>query len=123
MRLALLIVFILNSALSYSQQAEFKFKDKTHRFGKVKEGEVIQTTFYFTNNGDAPLIINTYEVACECTNVVFPKEPILPGENAEIKVVFDTKGKIGYQDRSVFLISNSKNKRDKIRFTVIVKNE
>jgi len=121
MRFALLIVFILNSALGFSQEAEFKFKDKTHRFGKVQEGEVISTTFYFTNIGDSPLLINDYEVACTCTVVIFPKEPILPGATGKIEVSFDTTGKIGYQDRSITLHSNSKNPRSKIRFTVNVK--
>ena len=123
MRLALLFVIILNSALSYAQQAEFKFKDKTQRFGKVEEGEVISTVFTFTNKGDAPLVITNYKVACTCTKVTFPKEPILPGGTGEIEVVFNTEGKIGYQDRSIELHSNSKDPITKIRFTVTVKNE
>jgi hypothetical protein len=121
--LFLFSLFILNSALGFSQQAEFDFHKKTHRFGKVKEGEIIKTIFTFTNKGDVPLVITDYEVACTCTTVIFPENPILPKGSGEIEIIFDTNGKIGYQDRSVIIHSNSKNPANKIRFTVTVKNE
>lgn len=122
MRFLLITLFILNSALSFSQQAEFKFKGKVHRFGKVIEGEKVSTLFTFTNVGDAPLIINDYEVACTCTLVEFPTKPILPGETGEIKVNFDSKGKMGYQDRKIKILSNAKDSPVEIRITLMVKN-
>ena len=123
MRIILFTLFILNSALSFSQQAEFKFKDKVVRVGKVAEGELVNMVFRFSNTGDAPLIINDYKVACTCTKVFFPTEPILPGSENEIKVTFDTNGKIAYQDRSITLLSNASNSPTTIRFTINVKNE
>jgi hypothetical protein len=122
MRFLLITLFILNSALSYSQQAEFKFKSKVHRFGKVIEGEKISTQFSFTNVGDAPLLINNYEVACTCTKVEFPAKPILPGESGEITINFDSKGKMGYQDRTIKLFSNAKDSPFELRITMVVKN-
>ena len=123
MRFILFTLIILNSALSIAQQAEFKFKDKVQRLGKVNEGEVINTAFTFTNTGDSPLIISDYKVACTCTKVSFPQEPILPGNTGEIKVNFDTSGKIGYQDRTITLLSNAEESPTEIRFTLNVKNE
>ena len=123
MKVFLLTILILNSALSIAQQAEFKFQDKVQRLGKVIEGEIIESSFSFTNVGDEPLIITDCEVACECTEVIFPKEPILPGESKEIIVKFDTNGKIGYQDRTITIHSNAKKSPAKIRFTLTVKND
>lgn len=123
MKVFLLTILILNSALSIAQQAEFKFQDKVQRLGKVNEGEIIESIFSFTNVGGEPLIITDYEVACECTVVIFPKEPILPGETKEIIVKFDTNGKIAYQDRTITIHSNAKKSPAKIRFTLTVKND
>lgn len=123
MRFILLSLLILNSALSFSQQAEFKFKDKVHRFGKVQEGEVVSAEFTFTNKGEAPLIISDYKVACLCTTLEFPTKPILPQEEATLTVKFDSDGKIGYQDRSISILSNAKNSPTEIRITLTVLND
>lgn len=119
----LFLIFIFNSALGIAQQAELKFSDKTHRSGKVIEGKQINYTYQFINSGDAPLIFMKYEVACPCTVVKLPEAPILPGEKADVLVEFDTKGKIGYQDRTVTIYSNALNSPHEIRFTANVKIE
>ena len=123
MRLNLLLIFIFNSALGFSQQAELKFKDKVHRFGKVEEGAQLDYSYRFTNTGNAPLIFYKYEAACACTIIDFPDAPILPGEKGVVSVSFDTKGKIAYQDRNVTIYSNALKSPHDIRFTVYVKTE
>ena len=122
MKYLLLLIFIFNSALGYAQQAELKFSDKIHRFGKVIEGEQLQYNYQFTNNGDAPLVFLKYEVACPCTIAIMPEAPILPGEDSNILLKFDTTDKIGYQDRTVKIYSNASESPHEIRFTVNVKN-
>ena len=123
MRFILLSLLILNSALSFSQQAEFKFNEKVQRLGKVNEGEVVKTSFTFINKGDAPLVINEYKVACTCTVVQFPYKPVLPGEEGELSVSFDSDGKTGYQDRTISILSNASKSPHEIRITLTVKNE
>ena len=123
MKYFLYLIFILNSALGYAQQAELKFTDKVHRSGKVIEGEQLDYTYRFTNNGDAPLIFLKYEVACPCTVVNLPEAPILPGVDATILVRFDTTDKIGYQDRTVTIYSNALKSPHELRFTANVKNK
>ena len=123
MRFFLISLLILNSALSFSQQAEFKFNEKVQRIGKVAEGDLITTSFSFINKGDAPLVIQEYKVACTCTVVDFPDKPILPGSEGIINVSFDSKGKIGYQDRSISIISNAAKSPHEIRITLTVLNK
>jgi hypothetical protein len=71
---------------------------------------------------NAPLVITEAKVACPCTVVEYPKEPIAPGRKGNIHVTFDTKGKIGYQDRIIEIYSNAKKNPVKLRFKVDVKN-
>lgn len=110
----------MNSALGFTQEAEFSLEKWVHKFPKTKEGVVLEHTFVFTNAGTAPLIINKYSVACKCTKVIFSEEPILPGRTGTIKVTFDTEGKYYQQDRIVLLSVNTKKKTVKLRFKVFV---
>jgi hypothetical protein len=113
-------LFILNSALAFSQVAEFNFLDKTTvKWGKVNEGEKLTHYFVFENSGNAPLLIEDAQVACPCTKVEFPKHPVSPGAKDSIKVTFDTEGKFYYQDRVVKLVANTK-KEEKLRLKVYV---
>ena len=118
----LFILFILFS-ITLLAQAKVEIEKKTFKFPKTKEGVELKHTYKLTNIGDVPLLIQKYEVACTCTKLTFPKTPILPNETANIEVTFDTKHKIGWQDRIITLYSNAENSTVKIRFKVMVDNK
>ena len=119
MRIALCVLLALVSTVGYSQ-ANFKFEKKSLRFEKVKPGPVLEFDFSFSNAGNQPLLISEITVSCPCTTADHPKHPILPGESGTIHVTFDTKGKIGYQDRTLTIFSNAKTNPEKIRFKGMV---
>lgn len=122
-KVVLTALIIIGSATEVSV-AEFLFTDGTTRkFGKVPEGEMLSFDYPFTNKGDAPLLITETKVACPCTVVEFPKEPIPPNGKGNIHVTFDTKGKEGYQDRMILVYSNANKNPFKLRFKVDVKNK
>lgn len=76
------------------KQAEIKFDQIKHDFGKFDESQGIQKcTFTFTNVGDAPLVINQAIASCGCTIPTFTKEPIMPGKTGKIEVSYNGKGK------------------------------
>lgn len=121
MRLLLAVILItLNSATGFCQEAVFFVKQATHKFPKAKEGVLLEHSFTVTNTGKKPLIISDYKVECTCTKVYFPSTPILPGKSAVIRVTFDTTGKSYYQDRLIYLTTNTKKKTEKLRFKVFV---
>ncbi len=120
MKLFTFLILFLNSALGFGQEAEFSLKESTIKFPKTKEGEVVEHVFVFTNTGAAPLIIDEYSVACKCTKIVLPKDPIMPGNTGEIKLTFDTEGKYYQQDRTVILAMNTRKKTAKLRFKIFV---
>jgi len=83
------------------------FTDTTHSFGKIHEGEVVSHEFNFTNNGKTPLVISSASGSCGCTVPEYPKDPILPGQSASLKVTFNSAGKSGHQEKSVTLTTNT----------------
>lgn len=111
-------IIVLNSALGFGQVAEFQFKNDVHKFPETKEGVLLEHEFVLINTGTIPLIISDYKVACPCTKVVLPTKPIAPGETYRLKVTFDTKGKYYYQDRSIYLTTNTKKGTERIRIKV-----
>ncbi len=121
MRILLLGFILLNSAIGFTQSAEFFVKKPVFKFPKTNEGVVLEHVFTIVNKGKAPLIISDFEVECSCTNAFFSKEPILPGETTTIKITFDTEGKYNLQDRIIYLKTNTKKKTEKLRFIVNVK--
>lgn len=124
MKLVLAIIFIsLNSALVFSQVAEFSFKKPLHKFPKIKAGQVLTHYYVFTNNSKTPLIIDSYEVACHCTVIDFPKYPIVPGKTDSLKLTFNSTGKFGNQDREIVLFANTKFKETSLRFKVFVEGK
>jgi len=82
------------------------FEHGMYNFGKIKQGEKVHYDFKFKNTGRSPLIITNATASCGCTVPETPKEPIKPGESGVIKVVFNSEGKTGMQDKVVTVTSN-----------------
>ncbi|MBA2583574.1 MAG: DUF1573 domain-containing protein [Bacteroidetes bacterium] len=120
-----MIAILLSAFPSFSQtgEADFKFDKKVHKFEKVKEGEVIEFEYTFTNSGKVPLTITDIKVACNCTLVDFPEHPIEPANSAKISVKFDTQNKIGYQNRKLEIHSNAIRSPHVLHFKGIVDNK
>lgn len=85
----------------------FEFPEESHDFGTIKEGEIVEHTFKFTNTGEAPLIISSATASCGCTVPLWPKEPIGVGEDGEIKVRFNSKNKPGIQNKTITITANT----------------
>ncbi len=86
---------------------ELSIEETTHEFGAIAQGVVVEHTFRFSNTGDAPLIISSAIGSCGCTVPIWPKEPIMPGNEGEIKVSFNSEGKYGLQDKTVTINYNT----------------
>ncbi len=69
------------------------FEKSEHDFGTIEQGTPQETTFSFTNTGNAPLIITNATSSCGCTVPQYPKNtPIAPGETGELLVKFNGSG-------------------------------
>lgn len=85
---------------------EILFDTLAYDFGRVYEGEKVGWYFRFTNTGSGTLVINNVSASCGCTVPEYNNEPVTPGSHGEIKVVFDTDGRSGYQYKTVSVESN-----------------
>jgi hypothetical protein len=88
-------------------QAEFKFEKEEYNFGTIKQGDIVNYEFKFTNTGKEPLVITEAHGSCGCTVPEWPKEPIKKGQQAVIKVTFNSAGKLNMQDKTVTITSNA----------------
>ena len=59
--------------------ASLLFNETEYEFPAVEKGSDLEHSFYFVNNGDAPLVLTNVKGSCGCTNVDYPEEPINPG--------------------------------------------
>jgi Protein of unknown function (DUF1573) len=84
-----------------------KFDKETRDFGKIKAGDKVAYDFKFTNTGKSPLIITDAVATCGCTKPEWPKTPIKPGESGVIRVVFNSAGKMGLQDKQITITANT----------------
>lgn len=77
-------------------------------YGTIKQDADGNRVFTFTNDGKEPIVISEAHGSCGCTVPTYPKEPIMPGKSAEIKVHYDTH-RVGPFSKSVTVNSNAKN--------------
>jgi hypothetical protein len=94
----------------------FKFERLEYDFGQIREGEKVEYTYKFTNTGEAPLIVQSVQPSCGCTAPDWSKEPIPVGGTGFVKVEFDSKAKVGVQNKIVTVVANTFPKQMVLRF-------
>jgi len=93
-----------------SSGAVLEVSADSYDFGTVKEGEKVEHEFTFTNTGSEPLIISNVQASCGCTTPEYSKNPIAPGEQGLVKVVFNSAGQAGKQHKVITVVSNAASK-------------
>lgn len=90
-----------------SSGAVLELAEDAYDFGVVKEGEQVAHEFTFTNTGTSPLIISNVQASCGCTTPEYSKNPIAPGDEGMVKVIFNSAGQVGKQHKVVTVTSNA----------------
>ena len=98
------------------------FKDSILHKGKMKEGEILNVEFEFTNTGTEMLIIKNVTASCGCTIPEKPEEPIAPGNTGKIKATFDSRGRAGMNQKVITVVANTKETIHTLIFDVDVEN-
>lgn len=84
-----------------------KFDEMSYNFGTITAGEKVRHVYKFTNSGNEPLIISNAKGSCGCTVPQWPQEPIAPGDEGEIVVEYNSKGKSGNETKTVTITANT----------------
>lgn len=86
---------------------KIQFAETNYNFGTIKQDTENKKVFKFKNVGDKPLIIESARGSCGCTVPNYPKQPIPPGQEGEIEVVYSPGKQAGNQSKSVTIIANT----------------
>ena len=81
--------------------------DSVFNFGTINEGDKVERSFKFINTGKKALVISNATASCGCTVPEKPEQPIKPGETGIIKVVFNSQGKEGHQEKTITVTANT----------------
>ena len=106
-----LVLFLLTSLQSFAPDnvlasAKMAWMELEYDFGSIEQGSPVSHDFEFTNNGEAPLLINNVKTSCGCTVPKYPKDPIMPGESETIKVTYNA-AKVGSFNKKITVMSNA----------------
>lgn len=96
------------------------FSEKSFDFGEITQGEKVEHVFEFENIGNEPLILSDVRTTCGCTAPEWPREPIAPGKKARLKVVFNSAGKMGMQNKVITVMSNAVNNPERVKIVTNV---
>ena len=98
-------LFAFSSALFAQKKADdvAKFKSDVIDLGKIEQGNPATATFYLSNIGGAPLIIEQANPTCGCTIGDYTKSPIAAGKEGWIKATYNAAN-VGAFDKKLSVI-------------------
>lgn len=93
---------------SDTQRPEAFFPDTIWDLGVVAEGSTFDHVFLMKNTGNGPLVLADVTATCGCTVARnWPKTPIAPGEEIEIELTYDSRGRQGEIDSKILVVANT----------------
>jgi hypothetical protein len=87
-----------------------KFEKLEHDYGTIQQDANGDCEFKFKNVGKEPLVLSNVISSCGCTIPSWPKEPILPGKSASIKIHYDSH-RVGTISKTITVLSNATEER------------
>ncbi len=106
---------------SYTLKKQMDWGSLVHSFGNIKTYEKVEHTFKFTNVSTAPIVILDVKVECGCTAPEWTQEPVMPGEDGEILIKFNS-WKTGVFTKPIKVYTNAENYPTKLFITAIVED-
>ena len=84
-----------------------KFDTYEHDFGNISQNSTNRYVYKFTNTGKEPLIITNAKGSCGCTVPRWPREPVAPGEQGEIEIIYKPGRQKNKQSKTITITANT----------------
>jgi hypothetical protein len=108
---------VSNASAQFTDSTTVQLIDSAYNFGTVTDGDKVEYSYRFRNTGKNPLIVASAVASCGCTVPEKPEEPIKPGETGFLKVVFNSKGRVGDVHKTITVTSNAYPKFPQLELT------
>jgi hypothetical protein len=103
-----LFILPLAYVLAQNEGPSIKFNETSFDFGDIKESDGnVSHKFEFTNDGTAPLIVQSVRPSCGCTSTGWTKDPVKPGETGFVTAVYNPKNRPGKFNKSLTIVCNA----------------
>ena len=102
----LFLVWFLLPDWAGAGEPDIQFQTEAYDFGKLMEGEKATYEYRFRNAGGDTLVIENVRTSCGCTAALVSAKRVAPEEEGEIRVTFDSTGRLGKTHKTVTVWSN-----------------
>ena len=114
-------LFVLMAVLPVLSLAEpapsLSIEQTEYHFGEIFQGESVSHVFTFSNDGDAPLVIDRVKSSCGCTAALLSSKNIPPGGQGTIRATFDSSRFRDSVHKVIMLYSNAPGK-GRVQFSI-----
>ncbi|AIG29444.1 hypothetical protein IA01_02695 [Flavobacterium psychrophilum] len=109
-------VVVPKKNMKSGEYSKIEIENSDFDFGEIMQGDKVSHIFKFKNVGKGDLVILEAKASCGCTVPEWTKTPIKSGESGEVNVIFNSQGKIGQQQKTVTLTTNTEAGNEIIHF-------
>lgn len=114
---------VLETDNNTTKEPKMTFEEMKWDFGTITEGERVEHTFKFVNDGASDLVVSSATASCGCTIPDKPKEPVAPGETGEIRVEFNSTGKSDMVTKDITILANTNPVKTVLQIKVFVEKK
>lgn len=84
----------------------FKFEKDVVDLGAIQKNLPVKVEFTFENTGKMPLVIKNVRTNCGCTEVNWPREPVMPGKSGTVTASYDASDS-GVFNKKLTILANT----------------
>ena len=117
---SIVVLMFFNLGVTFAKTGpKISLDTKYWDFGNIQEGTTEEKVFTVENTGDEDLIIESVFTNCGCTTANISSKLIVSEGKAELKVVYNTKGKSSGRDSKDIYIKSNDPLSPKIKITIV----
>ncbi len=105
-KLISLSMIFFTVSLAQTNVPKISVQPEEYNFGTIVQGDTVSHSFEIYNKGNAELRIVNVRASCGCTAATPAKTNLQPGDSTELTVVFNSNGKMGTQNKIVYIKTN-----------------